>query len=268
MMTMLSPDLLDRRALALIRLVDVFGRPVASRVRVEGDGVASTAKGDGAFAILVVPGLEAHSSSFMAPPSSPALRSRHVPLDLTPASREVASRRFDLRLPRDPNPDHADSDASLFRSIEVEMLPTAQATASGSACVLRVSVTRKDDGRAIENALVRARSDNGQFTARTMTDARGEASLVFPSLPLAFPAGDANLRPEIAARVVVTVDPAVARFHAADEIAAAATAAALRRTNHPDPDALAAGDADFGAGDPVNLAAGRQPSLSIQWKAA
>ena len=265
MTTMFSPDLLDRRALALVRLVDVAGRPVPGPVHVEGDGVVCAAKGQGRIAILAAAGFQAHIVAFQAAPSSPQIQTKHVQLDLTPVDRDVAARRFDLQLPRDADPTHQDRAASLFRSVDIEMLPSPSASGVGSTCTLRVTVKRKDDGRLVENALVRAQSDNGQLAARALTDARGEACLIFPSLPLAFPAGNASLQPETPARVVVTVD-AAARFHRPEEVAAAAATAALRRTGHADPDAIGSADADFASGVAVGLAAGRQPSLTIQWE--
>jgi hypothetical protein len=264
---MLAPDLLDRRALALISLIDAYGRPVEGPVRIVGDGVRTVAKGGGRFAVLEAAGLEAHTAAFALPPATPALRSQQILIDLTPAVGDAAPRRFDLRLPRDPDPDQAEDEESLFKPAVIEMLPTARTRQTGSACLVRVTVVRDDDGRAVENALVRGRSDNGQFTARAMTDARGEACLVFPVLPLAFPGAGANVEPELAGRVIVTVDPAVARFHAAADVAVAAAAAAGRTAGHADPDALAgANAAAFAAGAAVRLAAGRQPSLTIEWQ--
>ena len=264
---MLAPDLLDRRALALIRLVDVYGRPLAGPARIEGEGLRTVAKGEGAFAILAAAGLEAHESAFEAPPVGPAVGSRHVQLDVTPADPAAAPRGFDLRLPRDPDPAHALQPASLFQAEPVEMLPSARARLAGSACAVRVAVTRKDDGRLVENALVRARSDDGLFAARAVTDARGEACLIFPVLPLAFTGAGANVQPDLPARVVVHAGAPSARFHAPSEVQAAVAAAAARTAGHADPDALAAAfSADFQSGTPVQLAAGRERSLNIEWE--
>jgi hypothetical protein len=265
-MTMLAPDVLDRRALALLRLTDVFGRAVAGPVRIEGEGVRTFAKASGDFAVLAAAGLEEHVSAFLAPPAAPALLSRHVAIDLTPAARDVAPRRFDLRLPRDPAMGNADQPDSLFRPIEIEMLPSPGARTSGSACAVRVAVRRKDDGRLVAYALVRARSDNGQFTARAVTDARGEACLVFPTLPLAFPGAGAAVQPDLPARVVATVDPEVARFHRPTEAAAAFEADAMRTINHPDPDAIGAEAPDFDEGTEVRLSAGRAPGIVVEWE--
>jgi hypothetical protein len=267
-MQMLSPDLLDRRALALIRLVDVYGRPVEGPVRIVSDGVKTVAKGPGEHAILAAPGFEEHVRTFDAPPASPAVRSKHILLDLTPVAKHVLPRSFDLRLPRDPDPAHKLQPTSLFQAAEIEMSPSPRASLSGSACALRVTVRRKDDKRLIENALVRAQSDNGLFSARAMTDARGEACLLFPVLPLAFAGGGATVLPDLPGKAIADADPASAFFHAPAELPAAAEAAAMRTSGHADPDAIAASIApDFAPGSAVRLAAGRQISILIEWEA-
>jgi hypothetical protein len=264
---MASPDLLDRRALALIRLMDVYGRPVEGPVRIESDGVRSVAKGPGEHAILSAPGLEDHVSAFEAPPGTPAIQFMHILLDLTPAATHVAPRRFDLRLPRDPDPAHAAQDASLFRAAEVEMLPSPRALLTGSACALRVTVRRKDDKRLVEHALVRAQSDNGLFAARALTDARGEACLLFAALPLSFVGPVGKVVSDLPGKAVAHADPVSALFHAPADLASAADAASLRTGGHADPDALAAAfPPAFASGAAIRLAAGRQTSIAIEWE--
>jgi hypothetical protein len=267
-MMMVAPDLLDRRALALIRLLDVYGRPVAGPVRIEGDGVRSVAKGPGEHAILAAAGLEKHVGVFEAPPAAPPVRTLHTLLDLTPAASGVAPRRFDLLLPRDPDTAHAAQDTSLFQAAAIEMLPSPRASLAGSACALRVTVRRKDDKRLVENALVRAQSDNGLFAGRALTDARGEACLIFPVLPLAFAGGGAAIVSDLPGKAIAHADPATALFHAPEDLASAAEAASLRTSGHADPDALAAAfPPAFASGAVVRLAAGRQTSLVIEWEA-
>jgi hypothetical protein len=256
---MLAPDLLDRRALALLRLVDVAGRPVLGPVRIEGDGVRTVAKGDGRFALLEAREFEDYAASFDPIAAAPT---RTIRLDLTPAARDVAPRSFGLRLPRSPDPGSA---SSLFEPQAVEMLPSALATRSGSACTVRVSVRRGGDGRVVEGALVRSRSADGAFTARAVTDARGEGCLLFPFLPMAFPGSTISAGQP--ARIVVDVDPDVARFHAPSETGAAAEAASLRTSGHLDPDALAAAAPapNFTAGAEATLSAGRESAVSLEW---
>ncbi len=259
MIAMLAPDLLDRRALALLRFVDVAGRPVLGPVRIEGDGVRTVAKGGGRFALLEARGFEAYVASFDPIVSVPA---KTIRLDLTPSARDVAPRGFGLRLPRNPAPD---APSSLFEPQAVELLPSALAARSGSACTIRVSVRRGDDARVVEGALVRARSADAAFLARAVTDARGEACLLFPFLPLSFPGQ--TISAEQSARVVVHVDPGSARFHAPAEVVAAAEAAALRTSGHADPDALAAAAPapNFAAGAETALSAGRESAVNLEW---
>lgn len=256
---MLAPDLLDRRALALLRLVDVAGRPVLGPVRIEGDGVRIVAKGGGRFALLQARGFETYTASFDPIAAVPA---KTIRLDLTPSAPGVAPRSFGLRLPRAAD---AGAPSSLFEAQLVEMLPSALASRSGSACTIRVSVRRGDDGRVVEGALVRGRSADGAFTARAVTDARGEACLLFPFLPLSFPGS--TISAEQSARVAVDVDPDLARFHAPAAAGAAAEAAGLRTSGHPDPDALAsaAPAPNFAAGAEAALSAGRESAVSLEW---
>jgi hypothetical protein len=267
-MNLLAPDLLDRRALALIRLVDVYGAPVAGPVRIAGDGIAAVAKGQGTFALLAAAGFEDYLAAFDAPPAAPAIGARPARLDLTPASPALAPRGALIALPRDPDPARALLPASLFQAAEIALLPSPVATPLGSACAVRVSVRRKDDGRVVENALVRGQSDDGLLAARALTDARGEACLVFPALPLSFPGAGASIQHDLGARLIVHVDPASAAFHDPGAIAGAIAAARARLLGHADPDAIAAAfAADFPAGAAVRIAAGRQPSIALSWTA-
>jgi hypothetical protein len=257
---MLGPDLLDRRALAWLRPVDVYGRPVSSLMRIVGRRVTAIRKKDGTIAVLAADGFDDYTASFLAP-TSPAVGSKHIALDIDSASGEVAARRYDLTLPRDPDPAKADKPGSLFQSVAVEMLPGAGARLTGSACALRVTVRRKSDKKLVENALVRAQTEDGQFSARGLTDSRGEAVLIFPSLPIAFPGAGANLRPDIQARVVVTADTGSARFSSPN-------GSVQGRPEPPfvDPDELGSTAADFSTGTEVTIGAGLNVPLTLDWK--
>ncbi|TGX53683.1 hypothetical protein E5A73_12770 [Sphingomonas gei] len=265
MTMMLAPDLLDRRGLALLAFVDGYGRAVDGPVQVRGDGVQVVPKGGGRYALTAATGFETYASTF---DSAPAHAATPVQLDCTPASRAYLPRRFKLQLPRDADPAHLNQAGSLFQPVAIELLAAATAKPTGSAVLLRVSVKRSGDGRAVEHALVRAQTDNGLFAARALTDARGEAVLLFPVLPLSFAGAGATVDREIAARVIVDADPAVALFHSPAEVSAAARDAAMRTTGHPDPDALAAAlPANFPSGTALRIAAGRQLSLALTWTA-
>lgn len=266
MTVMLAPDLLDRRALALLALVDAAGRPVISPVRIEPGTVRTVRKGGGLLAILAAPGFAATEAAFDSPPATtPAT----LALDLTPADRRLAPRRLALALPRDADPARAAEAGSLFRAHEVPLYPSPLAGVRGSDCRLAVTVRRQSDGALVENALVRAASDDGRLSAMAMTDAGGEAALLFPELPLAWPGPGATLVRGLAGRAIVDVVPESARFHAPDTLARARRAALARTTGHADPDAIAASrPADFAAGAAFTIAAGGRPAITIEWNAS
>jgi hypothetical protein len=263
-----TPDLLDRRALALIALVDPFGRPVAAPVSVAAAGVRIVGKREGRIAVLEAPGLAAHSAAFDSPPAAPALRSRSVALDLTPADPALLPRRFVLRLPRNPDPALKSDPLSLFQAETVELSASPRVRADGNACILRVSVRRGSDGFGVGNALVRARSADSAFAAWALTDSAGEAALVFPALPISFAGPGGTTSAGLEASVVAHVDPATVRFTDPGRLAEARRAAAGRTEGHADPDAIAAANpADFAAGASVALSAGNQPAIALQWTA-
>jgi hypothetical protein len=265
---MLAPDRLDRRALALLALVDPYGRPVDAPVSVAAAGVRVVAKPGGRIAILEAPGLAAHSAAFDSPPGTPALSSRDVAIDLTPAGGRLLPRRFIVKLPRNPDPAQKDDPLSLFQADRVEMPASPRLLADGNACIVRVSVRRDTDGFGVENALVRAQSADASFSAWALTDAAGEAALVFPSLPLSFPGPGGTTSASLGGSVVVHADMASARFADPADLVSARRAAAGRTEGHADPDAIAAANAPgFAAGAVVALSAGTQPALSLEWSA-
>ena len=266
MTMMLAPDLLDRRALALLALRDSFGRPVRSPVLVTGEGVRTLIKDDGTIAVLDAPGFAAHAAAFAAPPATPALGSKSIPLAIVPADPRLQARRFVLKLPRDPDPANAAQADSLFRAAEVTLLASALQRQEALSCVVRVTVHRESDGALVGKALVRARSDNGQFEAIAVTDRLGEAALVFPNLPVAFPGAGATADAELAAKAIVKVSPAKALFTPAAE-AASSGGVRSRDVGIVDPDELAGSAApSFAGGTPVKLSAGTEPTLALEWK--
>lgn len=268
MSMMLSPDLLDRRAIALLALVDGFGAPVVGPVAIAADGVRAVGKTLGRIAVLEAPGFAAYTAAFAVPPAAPAVGSRTLVLDLTPTDAGVLPRRLSLRLPRNPDPAQRDSAASLFQPVRVELSPSPRVAMGGNACIVRASVRRAGDGAMIENALVRARSADGVHTAWALTDASGEAALVFPALPVSFTGAGGTPSRTITCSVVAAADPGTARFATPATVTAARTAAAMRRADHVDPDAIAAANpADFDDGEEVLIAAGSQPAVVLEWAA-
>ena len=265
MTMMLAPDLLDRRALARLVLRDSFGRTVRSPVLVTGEGVRTLVKADGTIAVLDAPGFAAHAAAFAAPPATPATGSRSIGLAIMPAEPRLQGRRFVLKLPRDADPANAAQADSLFRPVEITLLASPLQRREALACVVRVTVRRKSDGALVGNALVRARSDSGQFEAMAVTDRLGEAALVFANLPVAFPGAGATADAALAAKAIVKVVPAKAVFTPAET--ASAGGVSSRDAGIVDPDDLAGGAApSFAGGTPFKLSAGTEPALALEWK--
>lgn len=267
MTLMLSPDLLDRRALALLALTDGYGLPLAGPVTLAGDGVRFVGKRGGQIVILDAPGFADYTVEFTAPPAAPAVRSKTLTIDLTPSDPAVLPRRVALKLPRDPDPAKKDDPKSLFQAEAVRFSASPRVRLDGNACVLRASVTRQSDGAFVENALVRARTADGKHEAWGLTDAAGQAALVFAALPISFAGAGGTPSQTIEAKVVVHADAASARFADAATLGAARRAAAVRREDHADPDVIAAQAPAFAGGQAVQLSAGSQPAVALQWSA-
>lgn len=262
---MLSPDLLDRRALALLQLVDPYGDALEGPVLIGGDGLRTVRKSGGRIALLEAPGFKAYAATFS---NLPAVSSKNVVIDLNPAQTGVLPRRITLKLPRKDDPAQVADAQSVFRAVVVGFSASPRVAVQPGACVLRASVRRARDGTMVEGALVRARSNDGKHSAWGMTDPAGEAALVFPGLPVSFAGAGGIPSTTIACAVVVDADVASVRFATADTLATARAAAAARRTGHIDPDALAAAQPpDFTGATTVSIAASSQPAVTLLWTA-
>jgi hypothetical protein len=250
-------DLLDRRILAAIAFVDTVGAPVTCPVAIAAPaGFGWFLKKPGMVIVTRAGGLDAHSAGFDTAPGTPTVRSKKYQLELRPSNPAYAARSVELRLPRHPDPANVNS---VFRAIEIVLSPTPLARPAGLNAALRVSVTRSDDGRAIEGALVRLRPDSRPETF-ALTDAAGEALLFADAIPFASSAPGPSMTRDWAAEIDAVVDPATARFHAPDAVFAA-------RENPGaliDPDALAASGTASGATS-LAIAAGLIRTAALSW---
>jgi hypothetical protein len=259
-------EMLDRRVLGALRFVDCLGAPVRSQLAIAApEGVVVWRKPSGVVVIAAAPGLAAHAGAFLAP-AAPAPGSVRLDLDVRPADAGLDARRVRLSLPRDADPARAEAADSLFRAQDVTLLPAPGARPAGMAALLYVTIVRAADGRRIENALVRFRPDGGRPVARARSDAAGTALLVVPGVPLASPGAGAVVTHALGGALDAIADPALARFHAEEEIGAARRRQAARRRDFLDPDEVEArlGDAAMPAGR-AGVIAGRALSATISW---
>lgn len=259
-------DVLDRRALALLTFVDALGARVLSPITVRGDGVRLFVKRPGALVVSGAPGFADYTAAFDPVPAVPAVGSVPVLVDIRPADPALGVRRFVLALPRDPDPANAALATSLFRPVEIPLLPTPLAVPTGLAGALSVNVRRGSDGRRVEGALVRLRPEGGRPEARAFSDAAGDALLLVPGIPLASPGAGATVRPDIGADLDAVIDPALVRLHLPDDVDAARDAARRRERGFLDPDTLAANaGVAITPVQAVRLEAGRTRTATIAW---
>ena len=213
-------------------------------------------------------GLEAHVASFASAPAGPAPGSVECVIDIRPADGGLAPRRAVVPLPRDPDPDHRDQDDSLFAPTTIALLPSPHCPVPATSAAVRVTVRKRNDGRRVANALVRVKSDDGQFAAQSVTDAAGEALVIVPDFPLGFSGGGGSVADGLAAKVTAVADPESAVL-VEDAGALAALARAGRQdSGWVDPDALADAFPAPGAGAAsIRLSTRAVATTQVEWRA-
>jgi len=161
---------------------------------------------------------------------------------------EFLPRRVQLRLPRDPDPARADQPDSLFQALAVALFPAPAARIDHDWARLHAHVSVAS-GEAAQFALLRVtRTSDNQILARAMSDARGEALIAIPGIPVT-PWEEADgpvLGNDLEVRIEAVFDPTL--------------------TTSPDPDELEAGAAGLASVNVVTrIAAGRAQSLALQF---
>jgi hypothetical protein len=186
----MSADLLDHRALGAISFVDATTRVrVRDRLRLSAPGAVFVRNRSGAYAITAARGLAAHLDAFAAPPDAPGIATVAVEVSVEDPSRHYLPRIVRLRLPRNPDPAHADEPGSLFQIAEIPLYPAPVAPIYPGWAVVRVSVTRAGSGEGLPWALLRLHKSSVATTvepplARGLADARGEALVPVSGIPV------------------------------------------------------------------------------------
>jgi len=235
----MTAELLDRRVLGGIRFVDgVTGLPIQRMLAVSAPNVRWIRNRSGDYVVAGAPGLEAHVAAFAAAPGAPPPGTLNMTLTVSDPLGEYLPRRATMELPRDPDPTHGDQPGSLFRPVAVALYPAPIARTAPGWAVLRVSAP----GRP--GALLKVvEDDTDHVLARGQTDARGEALVAVPGIPVT--TFNTGTGPVLATEVAANV-----------QLIAAEDGAKLS-----DPDELEHGDISNSA--PVQLASGRSLSLSL-----
>ncbi len=190
-MRLLEWERLDRRVLGAIRFLDAATElPVRRPLHIEGDGIRLIRNRSHDYVIHRAAGLETHLDQFESPPAAPELGSLELELTVSDPSRHYLTQRVSLALPRDPDPANAASPDSLFQPIPVPLYPSSVLAVGGNWSVLRLAVSQPpvapaSEGEPIAGALVRVvRQEDSQIIARGMSDARGQALIIIPGIPV------------------------------------------------------------------------------------
>ena len=265
-MRMLHPDLLDRRALALIELIDPIGRSVLGQALMSGAGLRTVAKGGGRSAVVAAQGFAAHEAAFAAPPNNPAVGQVDYRIDILPADRGLAPRSVTLKLPRDPDPANRANEASLFSPIRVALLPSPQCPIPATAAAVRITVRKKGDGRRVAGALVRVVTSGNKFQAMALTDAIGEALVIVPEFPLTHTGPGGQIDSALGAKATVVAAPNAITLVADADISAARAAAQSATSGFADPDAIDKALPAPAGGVALQLSTRTIAILELEWK--
>lgn len=181
----------DRRVLGAIRWVDAVTHAViAQPLRVEATTASLTRNLQGLTVITAAAGLEKYAGTFDLDtlPQADVKADESVTVEgrVTDPTGMFLPRAFTLELPRPAAPGQPHPTNSIFEPMNLQLLPAPQAKVMAGWAQVRVSVSRKPDATPFPQVLVRvvSASDHGRVLGRGMSDARGEALVIVPGLPL------------------------------------------------------------------------------------
>lgn len=180
---------IDQRVLGAIRLLDrVTQSPVKRAMRISSEHTSLLRNRQGLYVITGASGLEAHTASFRQPPQTPGLAANEYGFEIADPQQRYLPRLVTLRLPRDPDPDHAGSVDSLFSPMDVTLYPASTALLSTNWSTVRVSVTQGADPLTaipVAGCLIRiVEQAEGTLLASGISDERGEALVIVAGVPV------------------------------------------------------------------------------------
>ncbi len=182
---------LERRVLGAVRWVDhLTGRAVPRTLTVRSAQARFRPNASHLALIVSANGFDDYTAAFADP--LPAAGPLTLTATVEDPLGDYLPRAFSVALPRSvvtapPLPAN-----SVFRPVDVELLPGATGRTTPGWAEARVSVKRLADNSAFANVLVRARGDlaDGQgvrLLGVGMSDSRGEAVVFMPDIPLLQP---------------------------------------------------------------------------------
>lgn len=101
-----------------------------------------------------------------------------------PEGRYV-SRRFRMQFPRDANLANAGEPSSIYQPEQVRLFPSPIAATSPGWALLRATVKKAGSAQVLAGALIRiVRASDSKLLASGVSDARGEALVIVPGIPV------------------------------------------------------------------------------------
>ncbi len=244
-------EVIDRRILGAIRFVDIStGAAIARPLRLTSDKLSFVLNRRGDYAITRAehPDLLKHIDSFRDIPAEPAAAVTFGAEVKDPAG-EYLPRAFTVKLPRDPNPEHAANADSLFRPVEIALLSSPNRGIAANWCAVRASVENDATDAPVARAGVRVRWGDPQKELLGMTDEQGESLIAIAGLPFHTTSKDPDTNKDL---ILTEVDATLEAF--AHKQGGAAT-----------PELIAANDAALVKSAPVaiKIAPGRSISRRV-----
>lgn len=206
----MTRELLDRRVLGAVVFHDAATQArILEPLVVRAEGVRFGRSRGGLYVVFDAPGLKAHTRAFEAPPAEPPQGSAAITLEVFDPAGRYVPRRHTLRLPLDPDPGQANLPGSLFAAEEVTLYPSPSAGTRPGWALVRATVVSAGEGRPLGGALLRVRRlPERTLIARGMSDARGEALVAVPGIPLiTFGDGDEVTEKTINVSLSAVYDP-------------------------------------------------------------
>ena len=201
---------IDRRVLGAARFVDApTGLPVRHPLAVQAEGVRLVRNLSGYFVIAPAPGLPAQMDALVPRPaaSGAATDPGTLPVELTvrdPRGRYLA-RRHTVQLQLDPDPQGVAEEGALLRPVDVPLFLAPAAQTSPGWAVIRASLTEQGTERPLAGALIRVvRTSDSAHLASGLSDARGEALVAVPGIPVT--TWEEGAGPVLASEVEVTLE--------------------------------------------------------------
>jgi hypothetical protein len=180
-------EVIDTRVLGAMRLMDAPTGAVIRRPLVVSSVDAKFIRNRSYhYVVTAAVGLEHHTAAFEQPPPLPDVGDIQVGVQVRDLMQRYLPRLLTLALPRDPLPANADQPGSLFVAVPVSMYPAATFPLHPNWSAIRVSLEIEGGpGLPLHGALLRViRVSDDTVLARGISDARGEALVIIPGIPI------------------------------------------------------------------------------------